>query len=148
MAKQTKIVEIGGVKLEVDLRYCRTIEHFVIGQNVKVLKKGYSSYDIYSGVIVSFDNFVNMPTIIVACLKTDSYEPDIFLVNINSATTDVEIVPMATDEILFDKKYLLEKFDQHIMKKQGEIDDIKAKRQYFVDRYNTAFEDHVVKFKE
>ena len=67
MDDNKRVVEIGGVKLEVDLRHARVIENFKIGDTVKVLLKKYGdSYESHLGVIVGFDNFKERPTIVIA----------------------------------------------------------------------------------
>ena len=72
MEEQTRIVEIGGIKVEVDLRNCKVIENYKVGDQVKVLKKKYSdSYETFPGVIIGFDDFQNLPSILIACLKAD-----------------------------------------------------------------------------
>jgi hypothetical protein len=148
MAKNTRIMEIGGVKLEVDMRYCKTVEHFTVGQNVKVLKKEYSNYEVYAGIIVGFDNFAKLPTITVACLKPSSYDADIMLININAETTDIELVPMITEEVLFDKKNIVAKLDRQVAQKERELEDITLKRRFFIDRYGKTFETLHPKFLE
>lgn len=79
MGDEKKIIEIGGVKLELDMRTGKTtqIDTFKVGDNVKVLIKEYDSYKSYAGVIVGFDNFKERPTIIVAYLKMGYSEADI-----------------------------------------------------------------------
>ena len=66
-----KTIEINGVKLEVDLRTCRRIDTFKVGDNVKILKKQYNEYRVYSGVIVDFVNFKERPAIVVAYFDHD-----------------------------------------------------------------------------
>lgn len=60
---QKTIVEINGIKLEVDLRTAKRVEEYKVGDMVKVLKKEYGdSYKSYAGMIVGFDAFVALPT--------------------------------------------------------------------------------------
>ena len=52
-----RIIEINGVKLEVDMSTAKKIDEYRVGDNVKVLKKDYSgNYDVLAGVIVEFVN--------------------------------------------------------------------------------------------
>ena len=44
---QKRIIEVNGVKLEVDMRYARKIEELRVGSRVKVLIKNYSRYSVY-----------------------------------------------------------------------------------------------------
>jgi hypothetical protein len=53
MSEETKrVIEINGVKMEVDMRYAKRVDELRIGSRVKVLIKEYSSYKIYLGVSI------------------------------------------------------------------------------------------------
>ena len=53
-----RIIEINGIKLEVDLSTAKRIDEFRVGDNVKVLRKGYNdNFEVLAGVIVEFVNF-------------------------------------------------------------------------------------------
>jgi hypothetical protein len=140
MAKSTRIIEIGGVKMEVDLRYCKTVDHYHVGQNIKLLKKEYSTYEAHSGIIVGFDNFASRPTIVIAYLTNPGYNPEIKFLYYNSESKDIEITPMLTEEVLFDKADVMAKFDLQIAKQQAMLDEFKEKKAFFVDMYAKAFE--------
>ena len=59
-----KIIEINGVKMEVDLRHATQIHTEIkIGSKVKVLHKQHGGQNIYHGVVCGFENFVDLPTI-------------------------------------------------------------------------------------
>jgi hypothetical protein len=63
MDKQTTIIEIGGVKLEVDLRSAKRIDELKIGSRVKCLQKpSYGEMKTLPGVIVGFEPFPSLPT--------------------------------------------------------------------------------------
>ena len=81
--EERTVVEINGVKMEVDLRTARTIDTYKVGDRVKVLVKKYSdTYETHHGVIVAFDNFENLPTITV-CYITTGYNGDLSFSYIN-----------------------------------------------------------------
>ena len=67
MSKET--VEINGVKFEVDMDTAKRIDTFKVGDNVLLLDKRYNSSEIYTGVILGFYNFKELPTIQVAYFK-------------------------------------------------------------------------------
>ena len=90
-ADQKRVIEVNGVKLEVDMRYAKRIEELRIGSKVKALNKEYSSYSVYPGVIVGFEQFEKLPTIVVAYYKTDYSGSDIKFVYYNAETKDTEI---------------------------------------------------------
>lgn len=47
---QKRIIEVNGVKLEVDLRNARRVDEFRVGSPVKVLVKNYSTYESHFGM--------------------------------------------------------------------------------------------------
>jgi hypothetical protein len=134
-----RIVEIGGVKMEVDMRYAKNIEMYHVGDKVKVLVKEYSNYKSYAGIIVGFDNFQALPTIVLAYLEPGYSETNIKFVYLNAETKDVELCPMVNDEILFSKDNALSQFDNAILKVEGELEALRNKRAYFVEAFGKAF---------
>ena len=55
--EQKRIIEVNGVKMEIDLRNAKVVENYKVGDYVKVLIKEYNSYKSYIGNIIGFDNF-------------------------------------------------------------------------------------------
>lgn len=131
---ETTIIEINGIKMEVDLRSAKKIETYKIGDNVKVLVKEYSTYASYPGVIIGFDGFAQLPTITVCYLKT-GYNAEVKFVYVNSETKDIEIVHM-TDADKMELNLAPEQLDREILKKEAEIADLKAKKAYFLENFN------------
>lgn len=131
---QTTIVEINGIKMEVDLRHAKKIEHYKVGDNVKVLVKEYSNYASYPGVIIGFDEFAKLPTISVCYLKT-GYNAEVKFVFINAESTDIEIVHMS-DADRIELNLAPEQLDREILRKEAEIADLKAKKAYFLENFN------------
>ena len=78
MSEQEKtIIEVGGVKLEVDMRYARRVDTLRVGDRVKCLVKKYgNTHETYPGVVVGFEPFPSLPSIVVAYLDTSSYNGD------------------------------------------------------------------------
>jgi ribosomal protein L19 len=128
------IVEINGIKMEIDLRQAKKIETYKVGDNVKVLIKEYNSYSSYPGVIIGFDDFASLPTISVCYLKT-GYNAEVKFVFINADSKDIEIVHM-TDADKMELNLAPEQLDREIMKKEAEIADLKAKKAYFLENFN------------
>lgn len=143
MAKNTTIVEINGIKMEVDLRTARRVDEFRVGDRVKVLVKEYSSTDIYHGVLVGFEQFQSLPTVVVAYV-TNSYHPEIKLAYLNSKTMSgddkkFEIVPDSDETLPFSKADVLRNFDRQIESKINDINDILLKKSYFIRRFGQMF---------
>jgi len=57
MENEKRIIEINGIKMEVDLRTAKRIDTFKVGDPVKILDCTYSTPQIYAGVIVGFAEF-------------------------------------------------------------------------------------------
>lgn len=133
-------VEINGIKVEVDLRTCKRIDTFKIGDNIKVLKKNYNDYSVYSGVIVDFVNFKERPAIVVAYFDQSYNGVSIKFETITKDSTDIEIAPCLPHELKINKDRVIDKFDLAIADKEREADDLRQKKQYFIDNFAKFFE--------
>ena len=138
MENNKRIIEINGIKLEVDLSTARRIDEFKVGDNVKVLRKEHSGYGVYAGVITEFVNFKELPTMIIAMFKQDYYGSQLEFINFNSDTKDIEITLCCEHELKLEKCKVIDRFNQEINKKQAELDELTNKRDYF--------EKHFVKY--
>ncbi len=137
MDENLRIIEIGGVKIEVDLRTAKRIDTYKVGDNVKVLKKLYGdTFTSYPGVIVGFDAFVNRPTIIIAYLEQDG---QIKFVHLNADTKDVEVCPMENGELLFDKARVLELMDRAIQRAEQDLLDKRSSKEFFLRQFGGIF---------
>lgn len=140
MEDNKRIIEINGMKIEVDLTTAKRIDEFRVGDNIKVLKTSqYSASEILPGVIIQFVNFKELPTIQIAAFKQDYYGTKIEFINYNSDSKDIEIVSCSEHELKLEKCSVMDRFDQEINKKQAEVDDLKAKRDWFVKYFNKYF---------
>lgn len=130
MSEKT-IVEVNGVKLEVDLRYARRIDELRIGDRVKVLhKQGYGNdLTVSPGIIVGFEPFKELPTIVVAYVNQDWNRADVKFLHYN-AKSEAEIVHAADEDFHVDHDAILARFDRHIAEKQREIETIEEQRRY------------------
>jgi hypothetical protein len=134
-SENKRIIEINGVKLEVDMRYAKRVDELRVGSKVKVRNKEYSSYKVYPGVIVGFEEFDKLPTIVVAYLDSSWSSADIKFVHYNAESKDVEICAAVTDEADLNKQDAIASFDREIMKKERELADLREKRNYFDRRF-------------
>jgi len=136
--KQTKVIEINGVKLEVDLRTAKRVDEIRVGDRVKVLKKQYSDYKVYHGVVIGFEPFDKLPTIIVACAIVEYSSAKMEFIYYNSQTKDVEIVVANNDdEAALDQNDFISKIDLEIEKKGNEIKELRDKANYFKAKFKT-----------
>ena len=137
------IIEINGVKMEVDTRKAKRVDTYAVGDRVKVLVKEYSSTEVYHGMIVGFENFETLPTIIVAYL-TNGYSPEVRIAYLNTKTMTGEdrkfdIVPDYDEVLPVNKQDVLHGFNRQIDKCLNEIQDILMKKTYFITRFGRLF---------
>jgi len=133
MSEKT-IIEVGGVKLEVDMRYARRIEEIRLGDRVKVLRKHQyreNKFDVNPGIVVGFEPFSKLPTIIIAYVHHDWKNAEIKFLHYNAASEDVEIVAAVDEDFHVDRDALMARFDSQIEAKKQEVETIEAQRRYF-----------------
>lgn len=137
------IIEINGVKMEVDLRTAKRIEHLQIGSRVKCLVKGYGEeYKVMPGVIVGFEPFEKLPSIIVAYLDVDYSSANLRFKSYNAKCTDFEIVAdIDQNSMEVSKQDVLAKIDREIEKKRMELEEIEQRRAFFLANFQAYFAD-------
>lgn len=138
-------IEIDGVKVAVDMRTVKKIDVYRVGDNVKVLKKSYDTYKTYSGVIVDFVNFKELPAIVVAYFNQDYSGTSIEFETITKDTKDIEIAPCLPHELSINKNRVIDKFNYEIEQQQHKVDELKAKRGYFLENFGKFFEEEKTK---
>ena len=138
-------IEIDGIKVAVDMRTVKKIDVYRIGDNVKVLKKSYDTYHTYSGVIVDFVNFKELPAIVVAYFIQDYSSTSIEFETITKDTKDIEIAPCLPHELSINKNRVIDKFNYEIEQQQHKVDELKAKRDYFLENFGKFFEEEKTK---
>lgn len=142
METQTTIIEVNGVKLEVDLRSARRIDELKIGSRVKCLTKDYSGSKVCPGVVVGFEPFKSLPTIVVAYLSMAYGAAGLTFKSFNADTKDFEIVMDIDNNALeLDRDEAIEFFTREIGKKEAELAEAKAKRKFFEDHFGRYFGD-------
>jgi hypothetical protein len=133
------IIEVNGVKLEVDLRTCKVVDHLAVGDSVKVLIKDYNGYKSYPGVIVGFDNFKELPTVIISYCEHGYSNVDMKYVYYNSKSENVEVIAANEHDMEFSKADVLKSFDRQIDHKSLEIKEIERKKEYFLNHFQKYF---------
>jgi hypothetical protein len=136
-----QIIEINGTKLEVDLRLAKRVEMLTVGTRVKVLKKQYDGrHEVKHGVIIGFEPFMALPTIIVAYMEItySSTAPTINFLYYNAETKDVEMTAACDeDQAALDKNEIVALFDREIAKKRAEIADLVDRKSFFEAKFAT-----------
>ena len=135
MDENKRVVEINGIKLEVDMRYAKRIDEFKVGDTVKVLDNRYDKHELRTGVITDFANFKELPTLMVAIYKAATYwseSPSIEFIPYNAETKDIEIVGVSAEEIIVSKETIVDKFNDDIAKQRDRLNDLIVKRDTFI----------------
>lgn len=140
---EKRIIEVNGVKLEVDLSTAKVVESYGVGDPVKVLIKNYDSYKSHAGVIVGFDAFEKLPTILIAYLETSYSEASMKFVHYNAQSKDVEITAMNNQEVPFVRDNVIELMDREITAAEQKVADLKSKKQYFQKQFGVYFKNLV-----
>lgn len=142
---QKRVVSFGGVNVEVDLSCATRTLTFKVGDPVKILKKKspYSSQEIFAGVIVGFDDFVEAPSICVLALKLSYSSADFSFITISSSNEDYEMIPYGEYEALFQPSNVLQTFDKEIVAATQKLSEWERKRSYFIEKFEPAFKNIV-----
>ncbi len=132
----TRTIEINGVKLDVDLRTATTIETLAVGDRVKILMARYSggSMEVKAGVIVGFEPFLKLPTILIAYLTTDFTGGEVKILSWNEKSEDIEVVK-CQDDVLFDKAEGLRALDKSIMDAELKLAEAQERKAYFLKHF-------------
>ena len=144
MEDSKRIIEIDGVKVEVDLRTAKRVDSFKVGDNIKILDKEYDNYKVKPGIIVDFAEFQELPTIVIAVFEEGSWSsvPNISFIYYNKNTSKkVEIVSCSEDEIKVSKEGVIERFEREIQKKKNEYEDLKNKLEYFKTHFLKSYKE-------
>lgn len=125
------IIEINGIKLEVDLRTAKRVEHHKVGDPIKVLVKSYGdSYKSHVGIIVGFDEFVKLPTITIMYVDLGYSNAEVKFLSLNAESKDIELAPMDTfDELTMKKTEAISHLLRNIEKKKLELQEAEVQLQ-------------------
>jgi hypothetical protein len=142
MADTTQIIEVNGVKLEVDMRYAKRIEELRVGSRVKVLDgTGYGDAKVHPGIIVGFEPFAKLPTIIVAYVSADYNDVGLKTISYNAKSEKIEIVASVDDDFSVSKNEVLGWFRRERQKLNDKLSEIDAKEAFFLDRFKAYWRD-------
>lgn len=126
---------VGAITLAATREVAMRAEVLTIGQTVRVLHKGKygEGKKVSTGVIVGFEPFTNLPTIIVAYVDSEYGATEMKISAYNKDTAkDFEIIAAPSDSLLeIDRKKVVDLFASEERKLQASIDEVRAKRDYF-----------------
>jgi len=142
---EKQIIEVNGVKLEVDMRHAKRIEELRVGSKVKVLdSRGYGSAEVNPGVVVGFEPFPSRPTIIIAFVRGSWNEAKLELLHFNSGTEKVEIVASTDEDFSVNRDEVLGWFTRERESLKNKMAELDAKEAFFRDRFKTYWKDEEV----
>ena len=135
-----RIVEINGVKVEVDLRTAVRVDTLSVGSRVKVLAKEYGGWQTYPGVIIGFEPFKSLPTIVVCYLSTQYNKLN--FCSYNAESKDIEIVAeIDQSAIEVEKAGVIASMNRQIEVKRRELTDIEQQKAFFLAKFGAYFTD-------
>lgn len=139
MSPETKrTIEIDGVKIEVDLRTAKRVEELRVGSRVKVLKKSYSEWKVYHGVVIGFEPFKNRPTIIVAYCEVTYNEAKIEFLYYSGKDENIEMIAaMDDDKFDLDKDDICNLLDRQMDEHRNKIKSLEDRKAYFLAKFKT-----------
>lgn len=134
---EKKIIEVNGIKMEMDMRTAsvQSIDTFKVGDAVMVLIKEDSKTQALPAVITAFANFKEKPTIVVHYLRESWSSVELKVAYINSDTTDTQIVLVEDGVKSFESSRIKEKFEKEVRNAEDEL----LKKQRQLDNFNRTF---------
>ena len=140
MTEHHQIIEINGIKMEVDLREATALETYKCGDMVKILVPEYGdTFKAHAGVIIGFDNFKAHPAIVVAYLHATYGEAEIKIAYIHDGGKH-EITHASPGDVPFSKEQIDTLLDGLVGKKQKELDEAIGRKQQFEAWFGKYFE--------
>lgn len=141
MNDQVRTVEINGIKMDVDLRTAIRVDTVKVGTHVKVLvKSSYGEPKVRPGVVVGFEPFATLPTIIVCYVDITYDSAKLEFAAINEKTKDTyEMVVSIDDEISFTKDDVLTKINREREKLRDQLTELDRKERFFLEHFNKYF---------
>lgn len=136
-----EIVEVNGVKFEVDLSTAKKVQEFKVGDTVKVLIKEYQGYKSCLGTIIGFDWFERRPNIRIAYLNVDYSSAQIKTLDYFAGNEDVEISPLGyLGELEFTQTNIIEIMNREIENKELELKKAIRNKKIFLSTFGKYFE--------
>lgn len=136
-------IEVNGMLMEFDEKLLLKQE-IRVGDNVQVLKKNYSSYECYAGVVTQLLPFKDKPAMEIMYLE-NSYSSceikKIIIVQGAEGEDTPRVVKMDDKFLPFTKERCVDLLQKDITKKEHELEEAKLKLEYFTTYFNHYFEE-------
>ena len=136
MDENKRVIEINGVKLEIDLRQAKVVDQYKVGDPIKVLVKRYGdTWESFPAVIIGVTEYKSRPTIELLYLDGST----ITFKSYNADSKDMEIAPFSGYEYKFQKAEVLAKLDESVRQAENTLVTAKEKRDAFVNNFAKVF---------
>lgn len=135
-------IEVNGMLMEFDEKLLLKQE-IRVGDNVQVLKKIYSSWECYAGVVTQLLPFKDKPAMEIMYLESSYMSCEIKKIIIvqGAEGEDIPRVVKMDDKFLpFTKERCVDLLQKDIIKKENELNEAKLKLEYFQTYFNHYFE--------
>lgn len=141
MNEQVQTVTINGIKMDVDLRTAVRVDTVKVGTHVKVLiKDSYGEPKVRPGVVVGFEPFATLPTIVVCYIDVTWDSAKLEFAAINDKTKDkYEMVVSVDNDIGFTKQDVLSKMEMERQALVDKLAELRRKKLYFLEHFNKYF---------
>jgi hypothetical protein len=133
-----RIIEINGVKIEVDLRTAKVIDQYRVGDSIKLLRKRYSDWEVCPAVILAFTEFKKLPTLELLYIANTS---DVQFIAFNAESKDMEIAPFNQYEMNFQKEDVINRLESDINSKRESLRVAEEKLKAFNELFGKIFKE-------
>jgi hypothetical protein len=130
-------IEVQGQQFEIDERVARRIETLKIGTPVRVLTKAdyAGKREIYTGVVVGFEPFPDLPTVRIAYFKADYSAASVEFVSFNAQTKDFAFVAAVDGyDAEADLSAARKSLDRKVEKAVAALREAEGERDYFATK--------------
>lgn len=135
----TTIVEINGVKMEIDMRHAKVarVDTLRVGTRVKLMMKQYDGHKVCGGVVVGFDAFELLPTIRIAYVEPSyGIGSPLKFFSFNAESKDAELlIDDDGEELMIARETLLQQIDRDIESKRAAFEGAEQAREFFIRHF-------------
>ena len=139
--EQIQQFAVGAVTLAATRNQAVRAEVLKVGDAVRVLiKPDYGDVKVHTGVIVGFEPFASKPTIIVAYIEVEYSKAEMKMLYFGGDEKQKAEILAAPEgyQIEVERQRVLDWFDAEQRKAEAQIDEIKAKRAYFIRYFGSV----------
>lgn len=140
-------IEVNGMLMEFDEKLLLKQE-IRVGDNVQVLKKDYSSWNCFAGVVTQLLPFKDKPAMEIMYLENSYSSCEIKKLVIVQGTEEKDaprVVKMDDKFLPFTKDRCIDLLQKNVTQKEHELNDAKLKLEYFETYFHHYFDEIVKK---